>query len=193
MLLGRAVHPGNRIVVKRAIADHANYRTLRIRSLYTQGSRKPCAQAADAAREPRPCLDSVEITMKRQTVSYGLVHDHGIRRQNLTELVGDPAGIHRLLVRERDRLVAPGLPLRVVLSTQFLGALLARRIVRRDFLFERCEQALQRAFNFAGQSEISLVTVVRHVVTERIFIEKRYGRSGCWRNRSGMPWSDYGQ
>src|ERR1041384_3076896 len=193
MLLGRAVDPRYGIVIERAVADHANYRTFRIRRLYAQGGRKPCAQAADAAGKPRPCLDSIEITMKRQTVSYGLVHDHRIRRQNLTELVGDPTGVHRLLVRERARLVAASLSLAIIFPAKLLGALLTRRIARRNLLFERGQQALQRAFNFTRQAKIRLVAVVRYIVAQRIFIEKRYGRSSCWRNRSGMPGSDYGQ
>src|SRR5581483_6273743 len=52
--------------------------------------------------------------------------------------------------------VAPGLAHRGVFPAELLGALFARSIPRRDFLLERCEQTLERAFDLAGQAEVRL-------------------------------------
>src|SRR5438132_14197607 len=85
--------------------------------------------------------------------------------------MGDPAGVHRLLTGQRLSVFAPFLSSGVVFLRQLLSALLPRRIISGNFLFESGKQLLQRAFDLASQTKIGLVAVIRHLDTQWIFVE----------------------
>ena len=86
-----------------------------------------------------------------------------------------PAGIHGFLVRQRERFIAPRFSLGAIFPADFLGALFARWIVGGDFFLQRSQELFERVFNFSGQTEISLIAVVRNIWTQGTLVEQRDG------------------
>src|SRR3989338_7855100 len=94
----------------RAATDQADNRPLGSRCLDSESRRQTSAQTANTAGKIGAGLDGIEIAVHRQPVRDRLLDDHGIRRQDLAELIRDPACVDGHFLLHTQRLLFPLAP-----------------------------------------------------------------------------------
>src|SRR5262245_11058634 len=107
MLLANTQGRQSGIIVERSVADETENGPLGKSRFDSQSSARAGAEAADATGKKRARLQHIQVAMDRKPMRDGFFHHESIRREDLCELIGDPACVNGFLSAANGRLFFP--------------------------------------------------------------------------------------